>query len=58
MTIRAADDFETIRKRRDELRKEQILAEGRTTNMNGDQIGSCQQCKIDCVPCQGYCCCD
>lgn len=56
MPIRAADDFDTIRKRLEELRKEQILAEGRTVNLNGEQIGPCQQCRTECVPCKGYCC--
>jgi tetrahydromethanopterin S-methyltransferase subunit G len=56
MSIRAADDFEKIHRRLNELRLERIRADGRIINLKGERIGTCEQCKVNCVPCQGYCC--
>jgi len=55
-TPRAADDFAVIRARMAELRREGATAEGRrNVNLKGEDIGQCQRCQEECMPCQGWC---
>lgn len=65
--MRAADDFEAIRVARRIIRGQINIAGpagnptqptgGPTTNLNGDPIGECAECRTACTSCTGRCCC-